>query len=429
MLRLHNISMMIKPSIYPFSPFLSLLQSSCKLPKLLKYFSVFTLLTTTSSNCSSSGNGSGANQSPEISSLTPASPVLFADPGDSLTFALNDLADPDGDEVTVEWSVNGFARGEESTFAYEVDPRDGEIVTVEAAFSDGSSATVVKWDVYVHPGSLEITFWNGKYLTSRDYLHLDIPSSAGISNTDEIGLILNQAPDPPSGFHAYREVEEDFPSDYVNVRDPGRVHVFAFPPFGFPKGMNDLTIRTSDRFGNVQFQYLNPSTDHVVRLDIRLTNYGPHSDPLESPHSCYSCESLSLDFGDCVEIDLLLTNETDDVLELAPPDMCWQIPNFSIIGEGGIPWYTTEIPGHEIGLYCAQSVPFPIELGVGDLTLYAYLIDRLCLVEEEGPEPPTGYRNVVLEPGRYSVVYLPHPSDYIARQHFYVPPRLEFIIQ
>lgn len=373
-------------------------------------------------NCSGSENGPGNNHTLGI---FPELPVLFADPGDPLTFAVEGATDPNDEAVTVEWLVNDVSRGRGGSFEYEADSRDGEVVRIQAVYPEGASPPVAQWEVLIGGGSLETTFQQGKILTSLDYLHLDVSSSSGVSDINEVGLVLGRVPETPGGFFLYPEKEGDLHT--YRDGDPGRIHLYAFPPHHLMKGRNDLTIKTSDRFGTVFFDYIDPVTDQVLTPHLRLTNYGSPADPLDPPEAWYPCESPHLSFGDCVLLDLMLTNNTEDPVELSSPDMCWMLPNFFIIGENDLPWYTYDLPGHEERLYCAQVSPSPIDVPPGEVILYAYLPKNICLVNEGESVQPTDDYYVLLGPGSYAVVYLPHPSDRSAA-NFFVPLRLSFTI-
>jgi len=385
-------------------------------PVILLFFS-FTLL-----NCSGSENGPGNNHALSIS---PELPVLFAGPGDSLTFTVEGATDPNGGEVTVEWFVNDVSWGQGGLFEYQADSRDGEVVRVEAICPESASPPIAQWEVLIGGGSLEITFQRGKILTGLDYLHLDVPSSSGISDISEVGLVLGQGPEVPPGFFLYLEKEGDL--GLYRDGHPGRIHLYAFPPHHLMRGRNDLTIKTPDRFGTVFFDYIDPVTDQVLTPQIRLTNYGSPANPLDPPEAWYPCESPHLSFGDCVLLDLMLTNHNEEPVALSSPDMCWMLPNFFLVGENDLPWYTYDLPGHEERLYCAQTPPSPVEVLPGEVILYAYLPKNICLVNEETPVPPTDDYYVLMEPGSYAVAYLPHPSDRAA-DDFFVPFRLSFTI-
>ena len=80
------------------------------------------------------------NQPARIDASEPAPGLTISSDGSSVSFSVA-AVDPEGEELTFDWTVNGISLGSTNTFVLDVLGADDDLVVVTVSSSDGSSAT------------------------------------------------------------------------------------------------------------------------------------------------------------------------------------------------------------------------------------------------------------------------------------------------
>jgi hypothetical protein len=84
------------------------------------------------------------NDAPVILSRTPADTLVLLDPGEGVSFSI-DVEDEEGDNVTLQWLVDGTQRSTQATFLHVPDTTSADTVTLN--LSDGTNTTSTMWIV------------------------------------------------------------------------------------------------------------------------------------------------------------------------------------------------------------------------------------------------------------------------------------------
>lgn len=298
------------------------------------------------------------NEPPEIVDAAPTETLLTVAVDESREFSVRGV-DPDGDDLTTTWFVDGVSAHRGSTFGYTAVPRSGPATdVVRAEVSDGESRAIVEWVVVVtqadadgdgyranvdcddavgavNPGAVEIldngvdddcdgqvdvggafgTVLGGRIFSGGGSVEVEVlPAEAGL--TSELWLF---EPAPEQRIATNRDIGAvvelgPFPEGVellfgIRHGDEFRMGPGSRNPDGLPHAVVDLVepsrirVGFEDLFGGGDLDY----NDNVFEFRGAVSPVDDAQAPTAAPDTFHTEQDTPLEFA----VEQLLRNDTD----------------------------------------------------------------------------------------------------------------------